>query len=111
MTGILETLNERIREVEEDIKQRKAYAASLKQRRRELSNTKDKREKIIIGGVIKTKATKDQGFGELIRKVLLEGITRDCDREVFPDLFPEVVARPSKNPGSGNGSGGTQQNG
>lgn len=111
MTGTLENLDERIKEGEEEIKQKRAYVSSLKQRRRDLSNSKDKREKVLIGAVIKTRAKKDQGFGELIRKVLLEGITRDCDREVFPDLFPGVVARPRKNRGTGHGPGEVPQNG
>jgi len=106
MTGSLENLDERIKEVEEDIKQKRACASALKQRRRELSNSKDKREKVIIGAVIRTRAMKDQRFGDLIREVLLEGITRDCDREVFPDLFPGVVPRRVKNRGSGEGPGG-----
>jgi len=93
MTGPRKSLDEQIKDGEKEVFQKQAYVAGLKAKKKVLSREEDKRRKIITGAVVETYASKDPGFGALLRRIRLEGVTRDCDREVFPELFPDVATK------------------
>jgi len=90
MTGTRKSLRERIKDGERDVLQKQAYVDRLNAQLKEITSAEETRRKIITGAAVETYARKDPAFCELLRRIRLEGVTRDCDRQVFPELFPDA---------------------
>jgi hypothetical protein len=93
MTGIRKSIDEQIAEAENEVKQDKARVADLKAKRNKLLRSFETRRKVLIGAAVQAYANRDPGFGDVLERVILQGVTRDCDREVFPELFPDAATK------------------
>jgi hypothetical protein len=91
MTGARKSLDQLIEEAKNDVKEGKARVADLEARKAQLVRSFETRRKVLTGAVVQAYADRNPGFRAVLEKIRLEGIQRQCDRVVFPELFPESV--------------------
>jgi hypothetical protein len=92
------TLHQRIAELLKRHEQSKAELADLKARAKDLDRKLDVRRKIIMGAAVQAHAKLNSAFREELRKAILAGVTRQRDREILPEFFPEAAPPPAPLP-------------
>jgi hypothetical protein len=92
------TLHQRIVEHLKRHEQSRAELADLKARAKDLDRKLDVRRKIIMGAAVQAHAKLNSAFREELRKAILAGVTRQRDREILPEFFPEAAPPPAPLP-------------
>ena len=92
------TLHQRIAELLKRHEEAKAELADLKARAKDLDRKLDVRRKIIMGAAVQAHAKLNSAFREELRKAILAGVTRQRDREILPEFFPEAAPPPAPLP-------------
>lgn len=92
------TLHQRIAELLKRHEQSRAELADLKARAKDLDRKLDVRRKIIMGAAVQAHAKLNSAFREELRKAILAGVTRQRDREILPEFFPEAAPPPAPLP-------------
>ena len=86
------TTSERMRILEERMRQIEAQLHALSAREREVERKRDARRKIIVGAAVLAHAELDPNFADMLREILAAAVQRPADRQTIADLLPASTA-------------------